>query len=240
MNATQRIARQMSRVLVVAAVSAGACAATLPAHAQAPAAPGSMVNYRDKVGQSFDFTVQAGPGGSVWGTDVYTDDSRLAAVVIHAGLLRDGQQGVIRVTMLAGQTSYQGSARNGITSASYGSWGGSYRVAAVGTGTTTTTPPTTATGSFHAVWATDLGLYLGLVQSGNQVRGYYWWEGNWYALLTGTVNGRVLSGRWDAQVADGEFTFTLTPDGKGFDARATGLYGMVELYFKGGLYSPWK
>lgn len=103
-------------------------------------------------------------------------------------------------------------------------------------GTGTTQP---VSGSFHAIWSTDLGLYLGLVQSGNQVRGYYWWEGNWYSLLTGTVNGRVLSGRWDAQVADGTFTFTLTPDGRGFDAVATGLYGWVEFSFKGGLYLNW-
>ena len=115
MNATQNIFRQMSRLLVVAGVSALACAATVPAHAQAPAAPGNMGNYRDKVGQSFDFTVKAAPGGSVWGTDIYTDDSSLSAVVIHAGLLRDGQQGVIRVTVLAGQSSYQGSTRNGVT-----------------------------------------------------------------------------------------------------------------------------
>src|SRR5262245_20378445 len=114
MNATQNIARQLSRVLVLAGMSALAVAATAPAHAQAPAAPGNMTAFREKVGQSFDFTVKAALGGSVWGTDIYTDDSSLATVVIHAGLLRDGQQGVIRVTMLAGQSSYQGSARNGV------------------------------------------------------------------------------------------------------------------------------
>lgn len=244
MNATLKIARQMSRVLVVAGVSALAWIATIPAHAQT-AAPGTMVDYRSKVGQSFDFTIKAALGGTVWGTDIYTDDSSLATAVIHAGLLRDGQQGVIRVTVLAGQSSYQASNRNGVSTSSYGSWYGSYRVALVnnggGTGGgTTNPPPTTATGSFDAIWSTSLGLYLGLVQSGNQVRGYFYWDGNWYPLLTGTVNGRVLTGRWDVQVADGEFTFTLAPDGRSFDARATGLYGIDALYFTGGLYLNWK
>jgi hypothetical protein len=38
---------------------------------------------------------------------------------------------------------------------------------------------------------------------------------------------------------NGTFTFTLTPDGRGFDAVATGLYGWVEVTFKGGLYALW-
>jgi hypothetical protein len=238
MNATQNITRRLSRVLVVAGMSALAFVAITPAHAQAPAAPGSMVDYRSKVGQSFDFTVKASLGGSVWGTDIYTDDSGLSAAVIHAGLLRDGQQGVIRVTMLAGQSSYQGSTRNGVTSSGYGSWYGSYRVAAVSTGTTTTTT-TTATGSFHAMWATDwAGVYLGIVQTGNQATGYIW-LGDWYEVFTGTVTGRVLEGRWDAYFVGGTLTCTLAPDGRGFDAVVKASDGTVLGTIKAGLYSLW-
>ena len=117
----------------------------------------------------------------------------------------------------------------------YGGWGGSYRFAAV---SNTPNPPATAR-SFHAVWSTSLGLYIGLVQNGSQVTGYYWWDG-WYPLLTGTVTGNVLEGRWDVTVADGWYRFTMAPDGRGFDAEANGLYGMIQLSFTGGLYSQWQ
>ena len=64
--------------------------------------------------------------GAVWGTDIYTYDSTLCTAALHAGALtRKG--GVVTVTPLAGQDSYAGSTRNGVTTDSYGSWGGSMR-----------------------------------------------------------------------------------------------------------------
>ena len=66
--------------------------------------------------------------GSVWGTDVYTDDSSIAAAAVHAGILKDGEKGVVKITILPGQDSYAGSTRNGVTSASFGAWQGSFRV----------------------------------------------------------------------------------------------------------------
>jgi hypothetical protein len=236
--ARQTIARFSRSLLILGGVAALAAGVSAPAQAEVKADPGDLKSYRGQIGQSVDFTVTGRLTGNVWGTDVYTDDSNLGPVAVHAGILRDGQQGVVRVTILAGQTSYTGSTRNGVSSMNYGSWyGSSYRVAAVSSNNPN--PPATTTGSFHAMWSTDLGLYLGLVQTGNQVKGYYWSEG-WYPLLTGTVTGNVLAGRWDVEIADGTFKFTLAPDGRGFDAEATGLYGMVQLFFKGGLYSPWQ
>jgi hypothetical protein len=52
----------------------------------------------------------------IWGTDVYTDDSPLGMVAVHAGILKVGQEGVVRVTLLPGRSRYEGSTRNGITS----------------------------------------------------------------------------------------------------------------------------
>ncbi len=66
--------------------------------------------------------------GSVWGTDIYTDDSSIAAAAVHAGILKDGEKGVVKITRLPGQDSYAGSTRNGVASESYGAWPGSFRL----------------------------------------------------------------------------------------------------------------
>src|SRR5205823_1167849 len=92
--------------------------------------PGTMGAFRGQVGKVMIFDVTAQAGGTVWGTDVYTDDSPLAAVVIHAGVLKAGERGAVKVTILAGEQSYTGSMRNGISTSDYAAWGGSYKVEA--------------------------------------------------------------------------------------------------------------
>jgi hypothetical protein len=90
--------------------------------------PGNLVDYRGQIGRSFTFRVTGSGSGLLWGSDVYTDDSTLSAAVVHAGLLRPGQRGIVRVTILPGRLSYAGSIRNGIDSSDYGEWRGSYDV----------------------------------------------------------------------------------------------------------------
>ena len=62
----------------------------------------------------------------MWGTDNYTDDSALACAAVHAGVVLSGETKVVTVKILAGQSSYQGSSRNGVTSSSFGTWPGSF------------------------------------------------------------------------------------------------------------------
>ena len=84
-------------------------------------APYDMSGYRSNVGSTYQFKIQAASGGSTgWGTDVYTQDSRLDFMVIHAGALTVGQTGIVRVTVLGPQSSYTGSARNYIRTSDYG------------------------------------------------------------------------------------------------------------------------
>ncbi len=64
-------------------------------------------------------------GGTVWGTDIYTDDSNRPMAAVHAGVISAGQTATVRVCNLPGQSSYTGSTRNGVTTNSYSSWGGS-------------------------------------------------------------------------------------------------------------------
>jgi serine/threonine protein kinase len=97
--------------------------------------PGTLESYRGKRNQSFFFEVTGKSLGSIYGTDVYTDDSTLATAVVHAGLLRDGERGYVKVTILPGQERYEASTRHGITSHPYDAWSGSYRVEALSLGT---------------------------------------------------------------------------------------------------------
>ena len=83
--------------------------------------------FRTYTGARFAYTCPPnGTPGAVWGTDVYTDDSSVCTAAVHAGLITVAGGGNVTIEMRAGQSSYTGSTRNGITSASYAEWGGSY------------------------------------------------------------------------------------------------------------------
>jgi beta-lactamase regulating signal transducer with metallopeptidase domain len=66
--------------------------------------------------------------GHVWGTDIYSDDSSVAAAAVHAGLLRPGEKGLLRVILMPGQASYTGSERHSVKSESFGQWPGSFKL----------------------------------------------------------------------------------------------------------------
>lgn len=91
--------------------------------------PSSMVAYRGQDGLQLECYCPSASAGSVWGTDMYTDDSSLCRAALHAGAIT-ASGGFIAATVHPGASSYTGSTRNGVTSASYGAWGGSYSVAA--------------------------------------------------------------------------------------------------------------
>lgn len=107
---------------------------------RASADPGTLVEYRDRVGQVFYFDVVGATDGTIWGTEVYTDDSPLATAAVHAGVLQPGQRGVVRVHVLPALQRYGGSTANGVTSLDYGPWEGSYVVDLAPTNTTPRPP----------------------------------------------------------------------------------------------------
>ena len=68
-------------------------------------------------------------GGSVWGSGPYTADSDICTAALHAGAIdRDG--GIVRLFDRPGQSSYDGSSANGVTTGGWGSYGQSFDVAA--------------------------------------------------------------------------------------------------------------
>ena len=94
-------------------------------------APNNMEAYRGRLGESFLFSVTGSVTGPLWGTDVYTTDSSPAKAAVHAGVLRDGEPGVVRVTIVDRLPTYRGTTRNGVTSSPWHDpWHGAYRIEA--------------------------------------------------------------------------------------------------------------
>ena len=60
--------------------------------------------------------------GSVWGSDVYTDDSAICRSALHAGAIST-EGGAVYVVEAAGQASYPAITRNSVASAAWPSWG---------------------------------------------------------------------------------------------------------------------
>lgn len=92
--------------------------------------PGNLTEFSIiDIGRVLLFEVAGRVEGSVWGTDAYTGDSRLAAAAIHAGALRDGERGLVRVTLVDGDgLAYEGSTRHGVQSYDYANYPLAYRV----------------------------------------------------------------------------------------------------------------
>lgn len=92
--------------------------------------PGNLTEFTvADIGRVLLFEVIGRPEGSVWGTDLYTSDSRLAAAAVHAGALREDERGLVRVTLLDGEgVIYEGSPRHGVQTYDYANYPVAYRV----------------------------------------------------------------------------------------------------------------
>jgi LCCL domain len=90
--------------------------------------PGNLTRFESEQGKVLAFTVTGmAAGGSVWGTDVYTTDSRLAMAAVHAGVLKVGETGVVRLKIVPSPPSYTGSSRHGVTTSPYGIYRAAYQ-----------------------------------------------------------------------------------------------------------------
>jgi hypothetical protein len=83
--------------------------------------------YRAFVGAQYEYNcTPKGTPQTVWGTDIYTDDSSVCTAAVHAGLITLAKGGKVVIEMIDGQTSYRSSKRNGIKTSPYPAWQGSY------------------------------------------------------------------------------------------------------------------
>ena len=91
-------------------------------------APANMVDLCDAIGATYYFRVQGATDGPVWGTDTYTGDSFLAPAAVHAGVVKNGESAIIKVTVMPPLTQYQGLKRHGVTSSGFGRYGTAYKL----------------------------------------------------------------------------------------------------------------
>jgi hypothetical protein len=127
--------------------------------------PGNLLAFRGLNGRDFYFHVTgaAGSENAIWGTEIYTDDSHLATAAVHAGALRAGEIGLVKVTILPGRKTYEGTVRYGVRSESYADYGGSYRVERfpgepADDASIRTSPQATIVGGGTVVFPSSIGL----------------------------------------------------------------------------------
>ncbi|MDQ7025807.1 MAG: LCCL domain-containing protein [Anaerolineae bacterium] len=76
-----------------------------------------------EAGDEFTVTCSAGCSqGSIWGTDVYTDDSDICTAAAHAGVITLEEGGTFTLFYIDGIEDHPASEQNGIESSSWGSW----------------------------------------------------------------------------------------------------------------------
>lgn len=99
--------------------------------------PGTLSAFRSQVGDVMYFEVTGSTSGSIWGTGKYTHDSNLATAAVHAGVLKSGEKGLVKVTILPPGSDFAAAGQNGVSSSS---WSASsyecYKVEAVKPGDT--------------------------------------------------------------------------------------------------------
>lgn len=120
--------RRIAVTLLVGTIFAG-CGVIAPPGSTEVDWGETPVEHRGKDNQRFVYWCP--PGGdltsrTVWGTDVYTDDSSICIAAVHAGKINRIQGGVVEIEIRPGQSSYTGTSRNGVTTVDYGEWGGSF------------------------------------------------------------------------------------------------------------------
>jgi len=90
--------------------------------------PGSLTRYQNQVGKRLVFRVTGSANGGVWGSEVYTGDSTLAVAAVHAGVLKVGETGTVKVRIVEPPPSFNGTTAHGVTTQPFGSFPGAYRI----------------------------------------------------------------------------------------------------------------
>ena len=85
------------------------------------------LDKRGRYGERLTYNCPAGfEFRSVWGSDIYTDDSSICTAAVHTGLIARDRGGSVTIEIRPGRESYVGSTRNGVTTLNYGGSPGSF------------------------------------------------------------------------------------------------------------------
>jgi hypothetical protein len=120
---TTQFGEQLLRLSDLRVLSAGSTASET---ATAPPAPTNLMAFQHQFGKELTYTLTGYTPGTgqanVWGTDVYTLDSHLAAAAVHAGVVQPGKTAVVHVRIVQSPPQFIASYRNGINSTAYGNY----------------------------------------------------------------------------------------------------------------------
>ena len=174
---------------------------------------GTAQQYRAMVGQAVNVT--CAPGGAfatVWGTDIYTDDSSVCTAAVHAGRIMVATGGSVTIYPMAGQPAYVGSFRNGVTTQNFASFGGSFAFTPAAPAPVAVAPP----GSTTVAWDDNATRFRG--QNGQAQRifcppggtfGNVWGTGVYTddsSVCTAAAHAGLIT-----QAAGGAFTLRTMP-----------------------------
>ena len=79
------------------------------------------------IGKIYKMTITGNTGGTIWGTNIYTNDSYIPKAAVHAGVITAGQTKEVYIKIVEGLNDYPSTTQNGVTSDSWGAWGLSYQ-----------------------------------------------------------------------------------------------------------------
>jgi len=121
---TTQFGEQLLRLSDLRVLSAGG--ESTAETATAPPAPTNLMAFQHQFGKELSYTLTGYTPGTgqanVWGTDVYTLDSHLAAAAVHAGVVQPGKTAVVHVRIVQSPPQFIASYRNGINSTAYGNY----------------------------------------------------------------------------------------------------------------------
>jgi hypothetical protein len=125
---TTQFGQQSLRIADLRRLQSAAIASPIDEPTEVLPDPGNLVGLQSEVGKTFAFKVTGSADRSIWGTETYTADSGLATAAVHMGVLKIGETGIVRVTIVPPPPTFASSSQNGITSSTYGMYPGAYKV----------------------------------------------------------------------------------------------------------------
>lgn len=114
--------------------------------------------------------------GAVWGSGTYTTDSAICAAALHAGAVT-AAGGVVKMKVTPGCSAYEGSQKNGVVTAPWGSFGGSFHFVGLGSGQCFTPPEGACPANFKSIPNVSETTELECNCSASQFAGSLWGTG---------------------------------------------------------------
>jgi hypothetical protein len=89
----------------------------------------SAGGFQGEAGKTYTFRCPGeGSAKSIYGSDIYTDDSSICTAAVHVGLITVERGGVVTIEIRPGRSNYGSTTRHGIKSINFGEYGRSFVV----------------------------------------------------------------------------------------------------------------